>query len=176
MKNSITITLFSILLLASAFTTYTSLKWNIGEGFEIKFTSDEPSGIFSSLKGDVVFDENDLEGSSFNMTVDVNSINTGKGMQNKHAVSDKWFDAEKYPTITFKSTELSKADGNYSVSGDLTIKDVTKKISFPFTFENNTFNGTFDVDRLVYQIGDMEGMSKNASQILKVDISVPVTK
>ena len=177
MKNSISLLCFAMLILFSGFKSLeTTSNWNLGSEHEIKFSSNEPNGIFKTLSGKVIFDEDNLEESSFNMTVDVKSINTGKGAQNKHAVSDKWFDAEKYPSITFESSKIENSNDNFEVTGNLQIKDVTKEISFPFTFENNTFSGSFDVDRLDYNIGNMKGMNKNASQIIKVELSIPVAK
>ena len=163
-------------LILSAFTTINAVKWNVAEGYSIQFTSDNPAGIFNSLKGDIVFDPANLSGSSFDMVIDVNSINTGNGMKNKHAKSKKWFGADTYPTITFKSTSITAKDGAYEVTGNLKIRETEKSITFPFTFDNNTFKGGFTINRLDYGIGTNKGMSANAATELKVDISVPVTQ
>ena len=93
-----------VLLLASAFTFKSAQTWKIADGYSVAFSSADPSGVFNDLKGSIAFDENDLGASKFEVTIDVNSINTGNDMQNKHAVSKKWFDAETYPTIKFTST------------------------------------------------------------------------
>lgn len=163
-------------LMLSAFTTIKSTAWKINDGYAIKFTSENPTGIFRTMTGDIQFDENDLGASSFNMTVDVASINTGNGMQNKHAKSAKWFDAEQYPKITFRSTKIEKTANGYQTVGLLNLHGIEKEISIPFTFSDDTFIGSFEVDRLDYKIGDMKGMNANASQKLRVDISVPVSK
>lgn len=164
------------LLLTSAFTMYNVTPWSIAEGYEVKFTSDNPTGIFTDLKGEILFDANDLDQSSFNMTVGVASINTGNGMQNKHAKSDKWFDAETYPQITFKSSSISQTDNGYETTGMLKMHGVEKEITFPFTFENQTFKGSFMIKRTDYNIGSTKGMSGKASTDLQVDIAVPVTQ
>jgi len=174
-KSQIILSAITVVIL-SAFTVVSNTTWELKEDYSIKFISDNPEGIFRNLDGKVQFNPSDLAGSSFDMKVEVNSINTGRGMQNKHAVSDKWFDAEKYPYITFKSTKISEQNGGYAVTGDLQIKDVTKEITFPFTFAQNTFKGTFEIDRMQYNIGTMNGMDKKASQMLKVELSVPVSK
>ncbi len=175
MNNSFYTCLAICLIVLSAFTVYNSSTWNLTDDYEIRFISDNPEGIFKSLDGTIIFNPSDLSNSSFNMSVDVNSINTGRGMQNKHAVSDKWFDANKYPKIIFTSKSINASGSTYSVTGDLSIKDVTKTITFPFTFEDNTFKGTFDIDRMEYHIGTMNGMDKKASQYLKIELNVPVT-
>src|SRR3979490_936723 len=96
------------IIIVSAFTVIKSQNWKIGDDYSVKFTSDDPSGIFRGLKGAVIFDENDLVNSKLDVTVDVSTINTGNGMKNTHAKSEKWFDAEKYPVISFTSSEITK--------------------------------------------------------------------
>ena len=163
-------------LLFSAFTTFKAMNWKIAEGYAIKFTSDNPSGVFTSLKGDVVFDENNLAGSKFDVVVDATSISTGNGMKNKHAKSDKWFDAAKYPNIKFTSSKISKSSNGYEATGTMEIHGVQKEITIPFAFANNTFSSTFNINRLDYKVGTTEGMSAKASKDLKIELSVPVTK
>ncbi|HAD11476.1 MAG TPA: hypothetical protein DCF33_03460 [Saprospirales bacterium] len=51
-----------------------------------------------------------------------------------------------------------------------------KVVTIPFTFSNNTFVGSFSVNRMDYGIGSMEGMSKKVSNEIKIDLSVPVSK
>jgi polyisoprenoid-binding protein YceI len=163
-------------MLLSAFTVYTSTNWKIASGYSIKFTSKDPSGAFTSMKGDISFDANDLASSKFNITIDVNSIATGNGMKNIKAKNETWFNADKYPAITFVSSKVAKAASGYEVVGTLTMRGVSKQITIPFTFANNTFTGSFSVNRLDYKVGDDEGMDAHASNDLKIDISVPVTK
>ena len=132
--------------------------------------------MFNDLKGTVLFDENDLAGSKFDVVIDVKSINTGNGMQNKHAVSENWFDAEKYPTIKFTSTNISKGSAGFMAKGMLDMHGVQKEITIPFMVEKSstgaTFKGTFDVNRLDWKVGP----SGKASEVLKLTVSVPVTK
>lgn len=163
-------------LLTSGFTTISNSNWKIAENYSIKFISEHPSGVFTALKGDIVFDENNLSSSKFNVEVDAATINTGNGMRNKHAKSDKWFDVKQYPSIKFSSSSISKSTTGYTVTGTLDMHGVQKTISIPFTFANNTFNGSFNVNRLDYKIGTTEGMSAKASTAIKIELSVPVTK
>jgi polyisoprenoid-binding protein YceI len=105
----------------------------------------------------------------------VASINTGNGLQNKHAKSDEWFDAAKYPTIHFVSTKVAKTGAGYQVTGNLQIHGVTKPVTIPFTFKRTgagaTFAGTFTVNRSDYGIGKPGG---EVPEPVKLDISVPV--
>ncbi|HTB30543.1 MAG TPA: YceI family protein [Bacteroidia bacterium] len=163
-------------LLFSAFTTFSSMNWKIASGYSVKFTSPDPSGAFTSVKGDISFDPNDLASAKFNVTVDVNSIATGNGMKNIKAKNETWFNTDKYPTITFVSSKVTKTASGYQVDGTLTMHGVAKQISIPFTFANNTFTGSFSVNRIEYGVGNDEGMNAHASNDLKIDLSVPVTK
>jgi len=163
-------------MLLSAFTTIKSIDWQITEGYSIKFKGTDAEGIFKTMTGDISFDENDLSASKFSVSVDVSSINTGNGMKNKHAKSDKWFDAAKYPSITFISSKISKSTEGYQVDGTLEMHGVKKQITIPFTFGSNSFKGNFSVNRMDFGVGTMEGMSKKVSNEIALEISVPVTK
>jgi polyisoprenoid-binding protein YceI len=160
-------------MLLSAFTMYTSMNWKIADGYSIKFTSDDPSGVFTSMKGDISFDANNLTTSKFNITIDVNSINMGNGMKNTKAKTEDWFNTDKYPNIQFTSVKITKTATGYQADGTLNIKGVQKQITIPFTFANNTFTGSFNINREDFKVGAPGG---HASSVLKVDVSVPVTK
>ncbi|MEQ9117462.1 YceI family protein [Fulvivirga sp.] len=164
------------IVVLSAFTLKTSVNWKISDGYSIEFSGTDAEGVFKDLKGDVQFDKANPENSSFAFTVAVNSINTGKGMKNKHAVSDKWFDAEKYPNITFKSNSVSKDGGAYKVTGIMNIHGVAKEMTIPFSFNGNSFTSEFSVNRMDFGVGTMEGMSKKVSNEIKLDVTIPVAQ
>lgn len=167
-----------LIVIASAFTAKQFMDWKIKEGYSIKFTSTDPSGIFQGLKGKVSFDENNLSSSKFDVTIDVSTINTGNGMKNTHAKSEKWFDAAKYPFISFVSKEFSRTATGYAVKGDLSIHGVTKDVTLPFTFTKNadggTFTSAFDINRMDYNINTAE--PNHGAQVMHVEISVPVAQ
>ena len=163
-----------ILLIASAFTFVHSQEWKIADNYSVKFDGGDPSGEFSGLKGTIEFDENNLAGSKFDATIDVASINTGNGMKNTHAKSEKWFDAQKYPVIRFTSSAITKTTSGYEAKGTVDMHGVQKEIVIPFTFTNNVFQGSININRLDYNINTAE--PAHGSATFKVDISVPVTK
>ncbi len=167
--------LIGAMVLLSAFTIYNT-NWKINDNYNIHFVGTDVEGVFEKFKGEVAFDENELPTSKFSLLVEVESIATGNFLKNRHAKSDKWFDAEKYPNISFKSSKFSKTASGYAVEGLLNIHCVEKEITIPFTFTNNIFKGNFTVNRMDYKIGTMEGMSKKVSNEIKIDFSVPVTK
>ena len=162
------------LLAASAFTVIKSQDWKISDNYSIKFDGGDPSGEFKGLKGTVSFDPANLASSKFDATIDVASINTGNGMKNTHAKSDKWFDAEKYPTIKFTSTSITKTASGYAAVGTLDMHGVQKPVTIPFTFDNNEFKASFEVNRMDFNINTAE--PNHGGQKFKVDIDVPVTK
>lgn len=164
------------IILLTAFTIYNAANWQIKDGFNIKFTGTSVEGNFETIKGDIAFDENDLATSKFNLDVDVTSIATGNWLKNRHAKSEKWFNAEKYPNIHLTSTKFTKSTNRYIVDGVLEMHGVKKKVSFPFTFTNNIFKSNFTVNRMDYGVGTMEGMSKKVSNEIKLEVSIPVRK
>jgi len=91
-------------------------------------------GRFKDFKGTVNFDDKDITKSSVEFNAKIASIDTGVEGRNKHLRTADFFDAEKFPEMKFVSTKVEKKGKNrYILHGDLTIKDVTKSISFPFT-------------------------------------------
>jgi polyisoprenoid-binding protein YceI len=163
-------------LFLSAFTSLSSMNWKIADGYSVKFTSKDPSGVFTSLKGDIAFDANKLDEAKANLVIDVASINTGNGMQNTKAKNETWFNADKYPNIKFTSSKFAKTATGFEVTGTMEIRDVKKEVTIPFTFTNNTFAATFNVNRLDYHVGNIEGMNAHASTDIKIDVSIPVTQ
>ena len=164
----------SVIMVASAFTVIKSTDWKISDNYSVKFDGGDPSGEFKGLKGTLSFDPNDLASSKFDATIDVATINTGNGMKNTHAKSAMWFDAEKYPVIKFTSSSITKTASGYEAKGILDMHGVQKEVSIPFTFENNVFAGSFEVNRIDYNINAAEPAHGAAK--FKVDISVPVTQ
>ena len=162
-----------LLIMGSAFTILTAESWKISDNYSVKFDGGDPSGEFSGLKGTVLFDPNDLPGSKFDATIDVATINTGNGMKNTHAKSEKWFDAEKYPTIQFTSSAIIKSANGYEAKGILSMHGVQKEIVVPFTFDGSVFKSSFSINRMDYNVNTAE--PAHGGTIFKVDISVPVS-
>jgi polyisoprenoid-binding protein YceI len=89
------------------------------------------NGKFDVLEGKLEFDPANPEAASVEATVDVASINTSAEDRDNHLRSADFFDVENYPTLTFKSTKVEKtADGEGKVTGDLTMRGMTKEVTF----------------------------------------------
>lgn len=167
-----------VLLSTSAFVMTTSATdWKIKSDYSIKFISADPTGVFKTFSGSIKFDENDLANSKFDVSIDVNSINTGNGMQNKKALTAEWFDEAKYPKITYVSTKVEKSGDGYAITGNLKMKGKTKAYKVPFDFnkagETGKFTGKFNVKRSDFGIGKPGG---NVPDIMKIEFTVPVEK
>lgn len=175
MKRTNAILLIVLLTVLSSFTYFIS-KWNIEEGFKIHFKGNSVEGNFEKFTGEIFFDENELADSNFSLVIEVESIATGNWLKNSHAKNEKWFDADRYPKITFKSNQFLKTGNGYTVQGILTMHGIQKEITIPFTFSNHIFKGVFSVNRMDYKIGNLEGMSKKVSNEIKIDFAVPVTR
>jgi polyisoprenoid-binding protein YceI len=147
---------------------------------KITFTLDGPfgdvHGSFSGLKSEFQFDEKDLAKSSITASIDASTVSSGVGLRNTHLRNEEqWLNVAKYPRISFKSTKIEKTDAGFSVSGTLTLKDVSKPIVIPFTFSSSgnsgTFKGQFSIKRLDYNLGKKGG---SVGETIQINIEVPV--
>ena len=87
-------------------------------------------GKFSGLSGVLKLDENDYTHSTVEVSIPAASVSTVDDKLNAHLKEADFFDVEKFPTLTFKSTSIrSLGDRDYEVSGDLTIRGVTKSVT-----------------------------------------------
>lgn len=88
-------------------------------------------GQFAGVKGTLTLDENDLLNSHVEAAIDAASINTREADRDTHLKSADFFDVEKFPTLSFKSTSVTRGkDGELVVTGDLTIHGVTRSVEF----------------------------------------------
>jgi polyisoprenoid-binding protein YceI len=88
-------------------------------------------GQFSKLTGALHFDEQDITKSAVEASIEAASIHTRDEQRDAHLKSADFFDVEKFPTLTFKSTGIArKSDDELAVTGDLTVHGVTRKVVF----------------------------------------------
>ncbi len=93
------------------------------------------TGNFANFTGTVVAEDENFENASVNFEADINSISTGNEQRDGHLKSDDFFSADKFPKLTFKSTSLKKVSNEvFKISGDLTIRDVTKTVDLDVEF------------------------------------------
>ena len=88
------------------------------------------TGSFKSFDATVETNGDDLEGAEIHFEADADSINTGVEQRDGHLKSDDFFNAEKFPKLTFDSTSFTQKGGDeYELKGDLTIRDVTQPVT-----------------------------------------------
>ena len=92
----------------------------------------EVPGYFRDFTGMVNYDSKDVSKSSVEFSAKIASVDTGAEGRNAHLQKPEFFDAAKFPEMKFKSTKIAKKGKQWMVTGDLTIRDVTKTITFPF--------------------------------------------
>jgi polyisoprenoid-binding protein YceI len=85
-------------------------------------------GSFHGLSGVITFDPADVAKSSVEATIPVDTVDTGVAARDNDLKSPRFFDAAQFPTMTFKSTSVHKADDHYDVAGNLTLHGVTKPV------------------------------------------------
>lgn len=115
-------------------------KWAIDPthseiGFKVKhmmFTN--VSGKFTNYEGTISTDDDNFENASIEFSAETNSIDTNNTDRDNHLKSADFFDVENHPKLTFKATSFTKSGDDYELSGDLTIKDITKSVTFPAEF------------------------------------------
>jgi polyisoprenoid-binding protein YceI len=173
MKN-----LFFFLFIVIASFSLTAQQYKLAEGFKVAFTNPDVSGNFDELSStSLIFNEADLTKSKLSFKIKVASINTGNGLQNKHARGEEWFDAEKYPYIEFNSSRIEKTQDGFKAVGKLQIKGETKEVTIPFTFtkkgSKGTFIAKFSVNRNDFGVGKKNaGVADN----IKITATIPVIK
>lgn len=137
MKNLfLSLTVAAATLTAQAQTTWKVDASHSKIGFAVShLVISETEGSFDVYDGAIVTKNDDFTGAEINFAADAASINTANADRDKHLKSADFFDAEKFPKLTFKSTSFKKVSGNkYALEGDLTIKGVTKKVKFDVTY------------------------------------------
>lgn len=131
-------------------------------GFSIRHIVSEVDGRFKDFDGAITYDAKHPEGSAVQFIVQAASIDTGNADRDKHLKSPDFFDAAKFPTLTFASTKVAAKGGNaFDVTGNLTIKGVTKTITIPAKFRGEAktpmgdragFESSFTINRLDYGV------------------------
>ncbi len=166
---------FAVLAL-SAFTVVQSSDWKLNEqSYSVTFKGGDLEGTFKGLKTAILFDEAVPEKAKISASINVNTINTGNGMKNKHAKGADALNAKQFPEITFVSESVNKKGTSYTALGKLTMRGVTKALSLPFTFTNKgvegIFSGKLTVNTKEYGITKM-----HVPEIIEINIVASVTK
>ena len=116
--------------------TYTVDKQHSEATFQVRHLISRVSGKFEDFDGTVTLDPQKPGASSVEFKIKASSINTGVADRDNHLRTADFFDAGKYPEITFKSTSIKPSGKKnvYNVTGNLTMRGVTKQVTLPVTF------------------------------------------
>jgi polyisoprenoid-binding protein YceI len=134
-KVSVFILLLSLLSMSTALAAE---RYEIDTAHSfVTFTIDhlglsKAKGSFRDVSGAIMYDAKDISKSAVEVVIKTASINTNNEARDKHLRTADFFDAEKYPEMTFKSKRVEKRGSDYVAIGDLTIHGVTKEVSMPF--------------------------------------------
>jgi polyisoprenoid-binding protein YceI len=158
MKRIVTLIIPLLILVTVAFAQTKTVINKANIKFQIKNLGINTGGDINGLQATIQFDPAKLDGSTIDATLDANSVNTDNDLRDKHLRSDEFFDVEKYPKITIKSTSFKHKSGdNYTGQFNLTIKDKTKALEIPFTYTTTgstaVFKGNFKLNRLDFGVG-----------------------
>lgn len=121
-------------------------KWTIDAahseiGFSVKHMMiSKVKGSFTSFDATVEANEEDLNDALIDFKIDVASINTNNTDRDNHLRSADFFDAETFPHITFKANDIVKKGDEYELTGDITIKDVTRPATFEVEYGGKGIN------------------------------------
>ncbi|MEN8427822.1 YceI family protein [Acinetobacter schindleri] len=148
-----------------------------------------PSANFSDIQGTITVDNEKPANSSVNVTIPVSSINTNVKALDEHIQKAEFFDVEKYPNITFKSTKVQALGKNkYKITGNLTIKGVTKPVVLdavlnkqaihPMTkLQTIGFNATTSFNRSAFNLGAyVPNVGDKITVNITTEASVPAAK
>ena len=120
----------------------TTQTWNVdashtGVGFSVKHMMvSKVRGRFTGVEGTLVGNPEDLTTANIDFKIDASTIHTNSEDRDNHLRSADFFDTETYPNLAFVSTEIVKTKASkYDITGDMTIKGVTKKVTFEAEYE-----------------------------------------
>ncbi|MFV5491395.1 YceI family protein [Acinetobacter sp. ASP199] len=148
-----------------------------------------PSANFSDIQGTITVDNEKPANSSVHVTIPVSSINTNVKALDEHIQTAEFFDVEKHPNITFKSTKVQALGKNkYKITGNLTIKGVTKPVVLdavlnkqavhPMTkLQTIGFNATTSFNRSAFNVGAyVPNVGDKITVNITTEASVPAAK
>lgn len=154
-------------------------------GFSIQYMGyAKVRGRFEDFTGTVIFDEDDWSKTSASIRIMTASIDTDNNWRDNDLKSENWFEVEKFPEITFHTSKVEKNENGLSITGDLTIKGITKEITLDFAPPMGVhkdvrgdsqviFNGTVTIDRTDFGV-EGERWSKIKEGITAVDSEVDI--
>ncbi|MEM7486411.1 MAG: YceI family protein [Bacteroidota bacterium] len=133
-----------------------------------EFVSKETKGTISGFESESVIDFENPESSLLKGSVATETLDTNNGLRNWSLKSGKYFDADDYPRIRFESKQIKSEGEKLIVTGNLTIKDVTKSITITFNQNGNQLIGTASLYSIDYGIKIKKNRADNLVKVKMV--------
>lgn len=114
-------------------------------------------GTFSGFSGEVDFDTEKIWESKIDVCIDASTVDTGNKKRDKHLRTEDFFHVEKYPKICFTSSNIYNTSTGIVAKGELQMHGVTKTVKIPLTYENKILEGSLNISRYDYNIGNDTG-------------------
>lgn len=167
-----------------------SNSWRvISEKSHIKFTAEQGgkpfTGEFDMFEAKIDFDPENLASASVVVTIPLAQVDADDSDRNSTLKSKAWFSSKKFPEAVFKSSDFSTLeDGRFLAKGDLSIKDISVPLEFPFSLEigeEAIMTAQLPIDRTAWNIGEDPKTSKDwtsqqISRDVLLDIQVTATR
>ncbi|MFP4042634.1 MAG: YceI family protein [Bacteroidales bacterium] len=192
--GKINLLFIGLFLLITGVVTAQSTQWEIDKSHtKVQFVAkhlkiSNVSGQFKEFSGKVNADREDFTDADISATIQVESIDTDNEKRDKHLLGEDFFEAEKYPEITFESVSIRKEEGdNYKLKGDLTIKDITRTENFKLEYLGTVeamgatragFQLTGVIDRFDYNVDwdNTFGQGLVVGRDIKINVDVELIK
>lgn len=174
----------ALLLLPVAAADAQPSTWTVDQvhsevGFKVRHLLTPVRGQFKDFDGVIVYDPENPAASSVEMTVQTVSIDTDNDKRDEHLRSPDFFDAASHPTLHFKSKKVAKLGENLAVTGDLTIRGVTREVTIPVQVlgvmgDKAGFATEFTVDRQDYGVNWNRALDQGGT-VLGDEVTVDLT-
>lgn len=166
-----------LLITFLAFNSSFAQKWTPTTGtakFSTKMLGIGVDGSFKGIKATIDFNPENPVTSSIFASVDANTIFTDNSLRDTHMrEKPDFFEVAKYPTVSLKSTSITKNGTSFVGTFNFTIKNVTKSVKIPFTFiqagNKGTFSATFEINRKDWNFG---GNTMGMSDKVKIGLTL----
>lgn len=135
------------------------------------YVKEKTEGTLSGVEAIIRINSSDVMSSTIKGSVRVETLSTGNKMRDKHLKSEDYFDAEKFPLMKFESTVIRKDGSQYKAEGKLTIKDITRDVTF-HVMEND---GVLQLNTSIFASDfDVAIRKPKEKSTVEVTVSVPL--
>lgn len=110
-------------------------------------------GTFSGMRGEAVFDKDNISNATFEVCIDAATVNTENTKRDEHLMKEDFFDVAQFPDICFSSSRIAYDGDRYIAYGQLNMHGVIKSVEIPFTYANKLLTGQFQLNRIDYGVG-----------------------